>query len=408
MPDRTRIIVIGGGIVGCSVLYSLAKLGWTDSVLIEKRNLTSGSTWHAAGNCTFFGHYPSITRLFVNSVNSYLQAESESSQSIDFHSTGSLRLATTKAELAFYHSLKPLYDQLGVSYEVVSPTTVSELFPILSTEGVLGAAHTPGDGHVDAFGATHALAKSAKLRGAEILLNHEVRNLELTRNGYWVVRTEDGDIAAEHVVVATSFWARELVQSLGLNVPVFALEHHEIVTDKVDSLQEVDFELPSIRDPYVPCNIRQEGNGLLCGIYESQPVPWATEGIPPEFAEDLLPTNISILESHMEKLVKRIPVFEQLGIKTVFNGPICYTPDGLPLLGPVNQLPGLWLATGFAIGIGTGGGSGEFLANWIVNGHPPYDLPFVHPSRFSNDLPKDDAIDKIIKTYARGYSIDEF
>ncbi len=407
MPDRTRIIVIGGGIVGCSVLYSLAKLGWTDSVLIEKRNLTSGSTWHAAGNCTFFGHYPSITRLFVNSVNSYLQAESESSQSIDFHSTGSLRLATNKAELAFYHCLKPLYDQLGVSYEVVSPTTVSERFPILSTEGVLGAAHTPGDGHVDAFGATHALAKSAKLRGAEILLNHEVRNLELTRSGYWVVRTEDGDIAAEHVVVATSFWARELVQSLGLNVPVFALEHHEIVTDKVDSLQEVDFELPSIRDPYVPCNIRQEGNGLLCGIYESQPVPWATEGIPPEFAEDLLPTNISILESHMEKLVKRIPVFEQLGIKTVFNGPICYTPDGLPLLGPVNQFPGLWLATGFAIGIGTGGGSGEYLANWIVNGHPPYDLPYVHPSRFSNDLSKDDAIDMIIETYARGYSIDE-
>ncbi len=408
MPEHTRIIVIGGGIVGCSVLYSLAKLGWTDSILIEKRNLTSGSTWHAAGNCTFFGHYPSITRLFVNSVSSYLQAESESGQSIDFHSTGSLRLATNEKELAYYRSLEPLYDQLGVNYRVVPPTTVSELFPLLSTEGVLGAAHTPDDGHVDAFGATHALAKAAKIRGAEIRLNCEVKNLDLLQNGSWVVHTEVDDIVTEHVVVATSFWARELVQHLGLNLPVFALEHHEIVTDKVNSLENVEFELPSIRDPYVPCNIRQEGQGLLCGIYESEPIPWATDGIPPEFAEDLLPTNTSILDQHMTKLIKRIPVFENLGIKTIFNGPICYTPDGLPLLGPVDHFPGLWLATGFAIGIGTGGGSGEFLANWIVNGHPPYELPFVHPSRFSKNLSKAKAIDMIIETYARGYSIDHF
>ena len=405
MTEHVQAVVVGGGIVGCSVLYALARLGWTDTLLIERRNLTSGSTWHAAGNVTYFGLYPSLTRLYVSTVNAYLQAESESGQDIGFHPAGSLRIATTPDELEYYENLKPLYERLQVEFRVISPEKVSELFPLFLTDNMVGAAHTPADGHVDSSGTTYALAKAATQRGSSIRTHCRVVGLDRIQNGNWRVETEHGDIFCEHIVIATSFWAREMLEKVGLKLPIYALEHHAIITDKVEALQGVAHELPTVRDRFVPCNIRQEGDGLLCGIYEFDPVPWAVDGIPDEFAEDLLGVDTKRLEPHMEKLVKRIPVFEQLGIKTIINGPICYTPDGLPLLGPVENLPGLWLATGYSIGIGTGGGSGDFLANWMVNGSPQYDLSPVYPSRFAQSLTVKQSIDQIVKTYGSTYAI---
>ncbi len=404
MPQHARVVVIGGGIVGCSVLYGLSKLGWTDVVLVEKRNLTSGSTWHAAGNVTYYGHYSSITRLYANSIKTYLQAEQESGQSVGFHNAGSLRLATTSEELEAYHRLESVYDDLNIDYRVLTPKEINKIHPLLVTDGLYGAAHTPDDGHIDASGTTHALAKAARSNGVSIKTNCPVVSIEKLTNGEWCIHTSDGDIVAEHIVVATSFWARELLQSIGLNLPVYALEHQEVVTDKVAALEELDFEVPTVRDPYGPSNTRQEGKGFLCGVYESNPKPWAVDGIPSDFIEELLVSDPERLEPNLLRVMERIPAFGEAGIKAVNNGPICYTPDGCPLLGPLETHPGLWLATGFCVGIGTGGGSGEYLAHWMVNGLPPFELPIVYPSRFSNNISQQECLNQIMKTYSTSYS----
>lgn len=407
MTEHVRVVVVGGGIVGCSVLYALARLGWTDTLLLEKRGLTSGSTWHAAGNITFFGHYSSITRLYVDSMKTYLLAEQESGQSVGCHDAGSLRLATTQAELAAYRRLEPMYAEFGVDYAVIDTEEVERVHPLLETHGLFGAAHTPTDGHVDASGATHALAKAARLRGASIRTNCPVEHLQQRAGGGWVVATPQGLIKAQHVVLANSFWAREMAAQIGLRLPLYALEHHEIVTDTVPELEALSFEVPTVRDPYAPSNTRQEGAGFLCGVYESCPKPWAVDGIPPDFAEELLVPDLERLEPHLLRVVERIPAFGAAGIKVVNNGPICYTPDGCPLLGPASGLEGLWLATGFCVGIGTGGGSGEFLAHWMTNDTPPYPLPIVHPSRFATSLTQVECLDAIKRTYAKGYVMPE-
>ena len=224
-------------------------------------------------------------------------------------------------------------------------------------------------------------------------------------NGAWRIATSDGDIVADHVVLANSFWAREMVLGLGLNLPLYPLQHHEVVTDAVPELKALEFEVPTVRDPGAPSNTRQERDGFLCGVYESEPEFWAVDGIPPDFTEELLPPDLERLEPHLLRVMERLPAFGSTGIKAVNNGPICYTPDGLPLLGPVTGQDGLWLATGFNIGIGTGGGSGEFLANWMVSGEPVDDLPMVHPARFDNAMSREACLAAIRRTYAAGYSL---
>ena len=404
MSDRVRVVVVGGGIVGCSVLYWLAKLGWTDTLLLERRELTSGSTWHAAGNVTYFGHYPAITRLYVDSIKSYLQAERESGQSVGFHRAGSLRLATTREELDAYRRLEPIYDDLGIDYRVVEPNEIEAIHPLLVTDGLFGAAYTPTDGHVDASGATHALAKAAQALGAQIKRRCPVKGLTRVKDE-WQVTTSEATVRTEHVVLASSFWSRETARQLGLNLPLYALEHHEVVTGPIAELEALDFEVPTVRDPYAPSNTRQEGNGYLCGVYESNPKFWAIDGVPIDFAEELLAPDLDRLEPHLLRVMERIPTFGSAGIKAVNNGPICFTPDGCPLLGPVEQHHGLWLATGFCVGIGTGGGSGEFLAKWMVEGKPAYDLPMVYPSRYASDLTRARCLELIERTYTQGYAL---
>ena len=208
---------------------------------------------------------------------------------------------------------------------------------------------------------------------------------------------------ADHVVVATSFWAREMLAPLGLNLPIYPVQHHEVHTDAISELEALDFEVPAVRDPYAPSNTRQEGHGFLCGVYESDPQFWATDGIPPEFQEELLVPDPERLEAHLLRVIERIPAFGEAGIKLINNGPMAYTPDGLPMLGPVKTHPGLWLASGFNIGIGTGGGSAEFLAKWMHQGAAPYDLSMVYPSRYTNDISKQSALARIHATYAQGY-----
>ncbi|WP_424985733.1 NAD(P)/FAD-dependent oxidoreductase [Microbulbifer sp. S227A] len=404
MTRSTRVAVIGGGIVGCAVLYGLAKRGWSDALLLERRQLTSGSTWHAAGNTTYFGPYAAMTRLFTGSIKTYLEAEALSGQSVGFHQTGSLRLATSEAELAAYRALEPLYAGLDIPYHVISPAEVAGIYPLLNVDDLCGAAHTPTDGHVDASGATYALARAARQSGAGIMTNTPVGAIERA-GSRWRIRTDDDMIEADHVVLAASFWTRELAEPLGLNLPLYAVQHHEFITERVAALAANPVELPTVRDPRAPANIRQERDGFLCGVYEQNPEFWAIDGIPKDFTEELLPPDLDRLMPELERVIERLPCFGETGIKTVNNGPICYTPDGMPLLGPVAGLPGMWLASGFTVGIGTGGGAGDYLAHWMVNGAPEYDLAITNPARFPNDMDRATILARIAATYAAGYAL---
>ncbi len=404
MKQDVQVLVIGGGIVGTSVLYWLTKLGMTDCLLVERRQLTSGSTWHAAGNTTYFGPYAEMTRLFAGSIRTYLMAEEESGQSVGFHQTGSLRVATSERERALFHSFEAKYQSLGIPYHVVDNKQIEALHPCIKTAELFGAAHTPTDGHVDPSGATHALAGAARNLGAEIKRQCPVESLHREGDG-WLVVTAEGEIRARHVVVAASFWTRELLSPLGLNIPLYATHHQELITESIAEIAALDHEVPAMRDSYVSCSVRQEGTGLLAGVYETDPVFWALDGIPKDFKEELFPPDTNRLMPHLEKLMIRMPAFGEAGIKSVNNGPMCWTPDGLPLLGPVESCDGLWLASGFNVGIGTGGGSGEYLAHWIVNGKPHFDLPIVHADRFGNNITTDVAVESIKACYRQGYRL---
>ena len=405
VATHARAVVVGGGVVGCSLLYHLARAGWQDLVLLERLELTAGSTWHAAGNVTYFGHYPAITRLYADAIATYREVAAETGRDVGFHATGGLRLATTAAELAYYRRLVPLFRDLGIGYEVVAPEALPALHPLLATDGLLGAAHTQGDGHVDPAGVTQAMAAAARDRGASVRRFEPVLELQRLDSGAWRVVTDRDSLTADHVVLAASFWSRALAAQAGRDLPLFALEHHEIVTEAIPALADLGFELPTVRDPAAPANVRQEGQGLLIGVYETDPRPWGVDGIPPDFGQELLPSDLDRLTPHVLKAAERIPALGEAGLKAVNNGPICYTPDGNPLLGPDPQLPGLWHASGFCVGIGTGGGAGLFLARWMVDGAAPYDLPAVHPARFPDDVDKQQAIAQICETYAKGYEL---
>lgn len=403
MRQDAKVVVVGGGIVGCSVLYALAKRGWTDAVLLERLELTSGSTWHAAGNVTHFGHYEEITRLYVESLKTYQQAELETGQSIGFHRTGSLRLATSEAELEAYKTLDSVYDALGVPFRVINADEVRRLHPLVETVGLFGAAYTPEDGHVDATGATWALARAARAMGAEIRRHCPVLRIRQTAGNLWDVETEGGIVRAEHLVLAASFWTRELALQLGLDLPLYAFEHHEVITDDVPELKSLNWEVPTVRDPAAPANTRQEHHSFLCGVYETNPVIWGADGIPKGFGQELLVPDMDRLETHLLRVIDRIPAFGACGIKAIHNGPLCFPPDGCPLVGPVRSLTGLWLAAGFPVGIGTGGGSGKYLADWMVDGKPPYPLPIIDPARFTKPVPVEDCFARMKETYRKGY-----
>lgn len=404
MNSDVQVAVIGGGIVGASVLYWLAKMGWTDSILLERRELTSGSTWHAAGNTTYFGPYPAMTRLFAGSIRTYLQAEQESGHSVSFHQTGSLRLAATERELRLFHEYKPRYQELGIPFHVRTPEEVAGLHPLIDISNIFGAAQTPTDGHVDPTGATQALAKAARKLGATVQRHCPVGGLK-RESEHWIIDTPNGDVRASHIVIATSFWAREMLAPLGINVPLYATQHQEMITESIPTLESLEHEVPAWRDSYVSCSVRQEGKGVLAGVYEAEPKFWALDGIPKDFKEELFPSELDRITPHLEKLIERMPSFGEAGIKVVNNGPMCWTPDGLPMLGPIPDHEGLWLAAGFNVGIGTGGGSAEFLSAWMTTGKPPFELDIVHADRFGNDMSTETALDSIKKVYAVGYEL---
>ena len=330
MRRRARVVVIGGGVAGCSLLYHLTRLGWSDVLLIEKDELTSGSTWHAAGLCTQFSASYNLMKLLRYSLDLYGSLEAETGQAVDLHRCGSVRLAGSQDRLDEYAHRKGIADALGVPFEIVSPEQAQELFPLLNTDGIVGAAHMPTDGHVDPTGVTHALAKGATSKGAEILRHTTVTAIERDGGqrdgGKWRLETSRGEVIADIVVNAAGQWAREIGKLVGVDLPIVPLEHHYLITEVMDEVGALPGELPVLRDTDASFYVREEGGALPVGPFERSTVPWGLEGIPEDFHSSLLPEDLDRLEEVLEGVARRVPAFANAGIKTIVNGPDGYTP----------------------------------------------------------------------------------
>jgi dimethylglycine dehydrogenase len=410
MKAHARVVVIGGGAMGVSLLYHLTKLGWSDVVLVEKNELTAGSTWHAAGLCTHFAHSPTIMEMRATSVRLYRDVlPKETGQTVGFHPTGALRVTRSPERMDEFRHVQGLGRFVGLDFHILSPAELKEIYPLCETEGLLGAFFEPNDGHVDPTLATNGMVSVARSAGAEIHRRTQVVGIERTASGEWLVRTSRGDIRAEHVVNAAGTWCREIGEMMGLDLPVVPMLHQYLVTDRVaavaDRIAAGERELPIIRDPEESWYVRQERDGFIVGPYEKTAHPWAVDGVPPEFGMELLPPDLERVEHIVAMAMERIPALAEAGIKTVVNGPITFTPDANPLIGPAFGLPNAWLLTGSSMGVMEGGGAGAFLAHWITEGAPPMDPLAVDSRRFGDYADRAYRLEKAIECYGLQFGI---
>lgn len=404
---HARVVVIGGGIAGCSVLYHLTRLGWTDVALLERNELTSGSTWHSVGNTPMFTSSLNLLRILKYSNELYASLEAETGQPVGYHPVGSLRLATSHDLLTWYKQIEDMAQLAGVRSEVISVEQALALNPFINPAGVLAAAHLHGDGYLDPSSVTNALAKGARQRGAEIFRGTRVEHIERTASGEWAIATNNGTIAAEIIVDAGGQWAREIGHMVGVELPLVPMEHQYIVTEAISELKQLPREIPVTRDPERVFYLRQEGDGLLIGFFEPNPFPWAVDGIPREFGQQLLPERLEHLEPELQRAVERIPILGKVGVKRVVNGPDAYTPDGAPLVGPVPGAPNFFVIAGFSLfGIANSGGTGRACAEWIVEGVPGIDLWEYDVRRFGGYAArKSYLVSKAIEAYTRDYEV---
>jgi dimethylglycine dehydrogenase len=400
------VVIIGGGVAGCSLLYHLTKLGWSDVVLVEANELTSGSTWHAAGLCTQFISSWNLMGLLKYSVALYESLESETGQAVDYHRCGSLRIAATQDRLDEFRHRKGIADTLGVPFEILSADEARKLFPLADFSDALAVAHLPTDGYVDPTGLTTALAKGARAKGAEINRHTAVEAIERDGTG-WIVRTTKGNIRADIVVNAAGQWAREIGRMVGVEHPIVPLEHHYLITEPIGEVTKLGAELPVLRDPEASFYIREEGGALLVGPFERETVPWAVDGIPENFHSSLLEPSLERLEDVLQDVAKRVPAFANAGIRSIINGPDGYTPDGHCLMGPVPGVRNFHVLAGFSIfGIVFGGGAGKYAAEWIVDGQPSDNMWELDARRFDDYAGSMDfVVDRACEVYAREYAI---
>ncbi|WP_119342861.1 GcvT family protein [Facilibium subflavum] len=404
MQRKVKALVVGGGVVGVSTLYHLTKRGWCDVALIEQHDLTQGSTWHAAGLLPLYQMSYSVGQLHKYSVDLYKRLEEETGQAVSFHKTGNLRIATTQGHLDEFRYYSGTANTLGVPYEMVTPKQVKRLWPFARVDDVLGGIYHPEDGHIAPADVTQALAKGARANGAEIYRQTQAHNFIQLDNGHWQVHTSNGDIVCEHLILATGFYARETAKKLGLDIPVVSVEHQYIVTDEVPELikryQEGLKELPVLRDADHSYYMREERQGLILGPYEIGAPAWAVDHVPDGFVQQLLEPDYERLEPYIEAAIKRVPMFGEAGVKDCVNGPIAYTPDGAPMVGPAFCLKNVWLNEGHSFGITAAGGAGKFLVDWIVDGQPSIDMSGVDPLRFGEYANKNYARIKNEEAYA--------
>lgn len=405
MKNKTDVLIIGGGIAGVSTLYHLTKLGWTDVMLTEKLELTSGSTWHAAGNLPHFSNSYNIMKLQQYSIDLYARLQQETGQMVDHHPTGAIRLAHSQDRMDEFERVCAMSDLAGLNLEMVSTERLQELYPYLDTTGLLGGMWDPADGHIDPTSVTNAMAAGARDAGATIVRQNPVEAIEQQENGRWLVTTEKGVIDAAMVVNAAGFRANEIAAMIGHQLPITSMEHQFVVTDNIPELEERDTMLPMLRDPDVSYYLRQEGHGFILGPYEKGGIPWAVDGVPQAFGQELLPPSLDRIEDIMCTAMEQVELIAKAGIKTVVNGPITYTPDGHPLIGPVHGYTNYFVCSGFNFGIVQGGGAGKFMSEWIVNGHPELDLFELDPRRFGDYADSDYCVAKATEVYANEYQL---
>ena len=394
MTTDTQVVIVGGGIMGVSLAYHLTRRGWRDVVLLEKNELTAGSTWHAAGLCTHFAHNPTIMEMRAASVRLYRDVlPAETGESTGFHPCGALRVTRSPERMAEFRHVQGLGQFVGHEFRILTPEELARIYPLARMDGLLGAIHEPNDGHVDPALATHALAAGARSRGAEIRRHEPVQGIERAASGAWVIHTGRDAIRSEHVVNAAGTWCREIGAMMGADLPVVPMLHQYLVTAEVPEITARmaagEPELPIIRDPEESWYLRQERDGFIVGPYEADGRPWGVDGIPPEFGMELLPPELDRVEPIVAMAMERVPALAQAGIKTIVNGPITFTPDANPLVGPAFGLERAWLLAGSSMGVMEGGGAGRFLADWMADGAPPMDALAIDPRRFGGYADRD-------------------
>ncbi len=410
MKTVARVVVIGGGVVGANILYGLAKCGWSDVVLLERRELTSGSTWHAAGLMSIYSTSYSASRLYQLSHQVYSGVQAETGQSVGFHPCGTLRLASSKDRLDEYLHYKDIADSFGARAEIVGPAAVRELWPLVERIDNLEAAlFHPEDGHAAPADVTQALAKGARLLGAEINRHTEVVGIERARSGEWKVRTTKGDIQCEHIVTASGSFARQTAAMVGLDIPVVPIVHQYLVTEEVPEIvarhRNGLLEMPILRDDAVQGYIREERQGLMFGPYDQDPPVFGLDGMPSDYEGELLPPDIDATLPYFQRAVVRVPKLGEVGVRTCVSGPIAVSPDNRPLVGPAPGLSNFWLAEGFTGGIAMGGGIGRCLAEWITQGEPSIDLHEFDPRRFGTYANRSYACIKAKEAFAANFGI---
>ncbi len=404
MKTHAKAVVIGGGVVGCSVLYHLTKLGWSDVLLIERSELTSGSTWHAAGGFHTLNSDTNIAALQGYTIRLYQELEDITGLSCGLHHVGGLTIATDQDRLDYLTAERAKHRYMGLDTDIVGPEEIRKISPITNIDGVVGGLYDPLDGHLDPSGTTQAYAKAARMGGAEIVLRNRVLELDPTKDG-WDVVTEAGTVHTEHVINAAGLWAREVGAMAGVYLPLHPMEHQYFITDDIPEVVNHPTELPHVMDPGGETYLRQEGQGLVIGIYEQNAVPWAVEGTRWDFGHELLNDDLDRVAEPLEAAFKRYPCLGRAAIKSTINGPFTFAPDGNPLVGPIPGKPGFWAACAVMAGFSQGGGVGKALAEWMVEGEPENDIFAMDVARFGDWTGPNWTRLKVTENYQRRFSI---
>lgn len=408
MTDASALI-IGGGVMGVSLAYHLTEMGWRDVILTEKNDLTHGSTWHAAGLCTHYAHNPTVQELRATSVRLYRDIlPRETGNDCGFHPSGAMRITRERDRMDEFAHVVGLSDFTGYPLRLLTPDEIAELHPLTQLDGLIGGIYEPNDGHVDPSLVTNAMASVAISRGAIIMRYNPVVGIECASD-HWIVKTEKAVITAKHLINAAGTWGWEIGQMMGLNIPSVPVLHQYLVTNTVpavaDRIKVGAPELPIIRDPEESWYIRQERDGLILGPYEKDAKTWSVDGVPPEFGADLMPPDLDAVEHIIEAAMARVPALGDGGVKTVINGPITFTPDANPLVGPAHGIKNGWLLTGSSMGVMEGGGAGKFLAHWMTHSVPPMDALAIDSRRFGSWANRSYREEKAIECFGLQFGI---
>ena len=408
MQTTTRVAIIGGGVVGCSVLYHLTKLGWSDVMLLERSELTSGSTWHAAGGFHTLNGDTNMAALQGYTIKLYRELEAITGMSCGLHHVGGVTLADNQDRFDMLVAERAKHRYMGLETEIIGPDEIAKIAPVTNIDGIIGGLYDPLDGHLDPSGTTHAYAKAARMGGAHIETHCKVLSTTQRADGTWDLVTNKGAVHAEHIVNAAGLWAREVGAMAGVYFPLVPMEHQYIVTEdvpKISAIIDAGGEHPHVMDPAGESYLRQEGRGLCIGFYEQTCRPWAVNGTPWDFGHELLANDFDKIEDSIAFAYKRFPTLESAGVKSVIHGPFTFAPDGNPLVGPVPGMRNYWSACAVMAGFSQGGGVGLMLAQWMVEGEAERDVFAMDCARFGSWITPGYTVPKVIENYQRRFSV---